>query len=115
MSSFESGLGTSMAENIPFIHTLCEGISYQLRNDPLGSHKLLPTALVAVAFSTVLNGFMFIIVGYFKLGNMLHFFPRYVIIGMTLGFGVFLATTAFEISSGFPFTFDNLQLLDQNS
>jgi len=100
MSSFESGLGTSMAENIPFIHTMANDIRRQLLDDPLLNLKLLPTILVTVALSTVFNGAVFCAVGLFQLGNILHYFPRYVIMGMISGFGVFLVATAFEISTG---------------
>lgn len=89
-----------MAENIPFIHSICYGINDFLQDDPLRNQKLLPTALVAVCISVIINGLLFIILGYFKLGNLLHFFPRYVILGMNAGFGIFLVATAVEISSG---------------
>jgi MFS superfamily sulfate permease-like transporter len=61
---------------------------------------MLPTVLVTVCVSTIINGTLFFVVGYFKLGNVLHFFPRHVIMGMTAGFGVFLMSTAVESSTG---------------
>lgn len=87
-----------MAENIPFVHTLALGI---MNSFPLTAphDHLFPTVLAAVCLSTIINGLLFFIVGYLKLGNTLHFFPRHVILGMTAGFGVFLLLTAFEIST----------------
>ena len=32
MSSFECGMGTSMAENIPFIHTMAMGVYYSMED-----------------------------------------------------------------------------------
>ena len=99
MSSFSCGLGTSMAENIPFVHTMASGVFDSLEH----SHTLqqmLPTVLVTVCISTIINGVLFFVVGYFKLGNVLHFFPRHVIMGMTAGFGVFLMSTAVESCTG---------------
>eukprot|EP01036_Dinobryon_divergens_P029461 gene29461-38559_t len=84
-SSFNSGLGTSMAENIPFIHTMAKDIHNLLIEDPLIHSKLLPTILVTVALSTIFNGIVIC---------------SYVIMGMISGFGVFLIATAFEISTG---------------
>lgn len=113
-SSFQSALGTSMAENIPFIHSICDNIHRDLKEDPFQQEKLLPTALVAVSLSVVLNGVLFIVLGMFHLGNILHFFPRYVIIGLNAGFGVFLIGTAFEISTGLPMTIASFLLLTKD-
>ena len=113
-SSFSTGLGTSMAENIPFVHTIANGICIYIENDGGLSEKILPTVLVAVALSTILNGVLFYLVGYFKIGNVLHYFPRYVIIGMTAGFGVFLISTAFEICTQMPFTYDVFGKMEKN-
>lgn len=99
MSSFSCGLGTSMAENIPFIHTMANGIFENLQKTHT-LQQMLPTVLVTVCISTIINGILFYIVGFFKLGNVLHFFPRHVIMGMTAGFGVFLISTAVESSTG---------------
>jgi SulP family sulfate permease len=113
MSSFNCGMGTSMAENIPFIHTMTTGIFDTLENTHT-IEQMMPTVLFTVCISTVINGILFFIVGYFHLGSILHFFPRHVILGMTAGFGVFLLSTAIESSTGIvmadhvtPFSFLN--------
>ena len=62
-SSFNSGLGTSMAENIPFIHTMAKDIHNLLIEDPLLHSKLLPTILITVALSTIFNGIVICSVG----------------------------------------------------
>lgn len=95
-SSFKSGLGTSMAENIPFIHTIALNVKSSLEKINL-PEKVFPTILITVFFSTILNGVLFYIVGYFEMGNILHYFPHHVILGMTIGFGIFLLNTAIEI------------------
>ena len=55
---------------------------------------------VRIYVSTLLNGLLFYLVGALKLGYVLHYFPRHVIMGMTLGFGIFLMRTGFEVSVG---------------
>lgn len=107
MSSFSCGLGTSMAENIPFVHTMALGVFDSLEHTHT-LQQMLPTVLVTVCISTVINGILFFVVGYFKLGNVLHFFPRHVIMGMTAGFGVFLMSTAVESSTGIVMAEQNL-------
>ena len=99
MSSFQCGLGTSMAENIPFVHTIASGI-YRMMRNKFSTDAMMPTVLVALCVSTLLNGLLFYLVGALKLGYVLHYFPRHVIMGMTLGFGIFLMRTGFEVSVG---------------
>lgn len=107
MSSFSSALGTSMAENIPFIHTIANGVI-----DSMTGHKteeIIATVLITVSISTILNGSLFYLLGYFKLGHILHFFPRHVILGLTGGFGVFLLQTAFEVCTGIALSENNFK------
>ena len=61
---------------------------------------MMSTVVATVCVSTVFNGLAFFLVGYFKLGYILHYFPRHVILGMIFGFGVFLLSTAFQVSTG---------------
>eukprot|EP01041_Mallomonas_annulata_P006305 gene6306-12761_t len=99
MSSFKAAMGTSMAENIPFIHTIALGVISSMSSTHT-PQEMLPTVLAAMCISTILNGFIFYMFGYMKLGYILHFFPRHIILGMTGGFGVFLIQTAFEVCTG---------------
>ncbi|CAM9221690.1 unnamed protein product [Chrysoparadoxa australica] len=101
-SDFRCGLGTSMAENIPFLHAMAKGIINDFTSKGLTSGDAMPTIMVAYAVSTLLTGAFFYITGWLKLGTILNFFPRHVIIGCIGGFGVFLLLTAFEISTGLP-------------
>lgn len=114
MSSFQCGLGTSMAENIPFIHTMALGVYESMKSShsmdevspssPTSPSltlphltQIMPTILITICLSTILNGLAFYLVGYFKFGYILHFFPRHVILGMTFGFGIFLLLTGFQV------------------
>jgi MFS superfamily sulfate permease-like transporter len=58
---------------------------------------MMPTILITICLSTILNGLAFYLVGYFQFGYILHFFPRHVILGMTFGFGIFLLQTGFQV------------------
>jgi SulP family sulfate permease len=97
-SSFDSGLGTSMAENIPFVHTFCIDIMNSFPSDS-NINLVMATIVATMIISTTFNGVLFYLVGLFKMGNVLHFFPQHVILGMIGGFGIFLLCTAFEIST----------------
>lgn len=98
-SSFNSGLGTAQAENIPFVHTMAMGVYNSLEATHTVA-EMMPTVVVTVCVSTILNGLLFYVVGYFRLGNILHFFPRHVIMGMTAGFGIFLLQCGIESATG---------------
>jgi MFS superfamily sulfate permease-like transporter len=99
-SEFKSMMAISMIDNIPFIHTLAQGIHSGLHNT--NPEKVLPTVLVAMCVSVLLNGILFLLVGLLKMGNVLHFFPRYVILGMIFGLGVFMFNTGYETATGEP-------------
>lgn len=101
MSQFGSIANCANADSIPFVHTMAFGIAGSLKHTP---EKILPTVLIAVAMSTLINGILFTAIGLLKMGKVLHFFPRYVILGMILGFGVFMIETGYESSTGMPFS-----------
>jgi MFS superfamily sulfate permease-like transporter len=51
-------------------------------------------------------------------GYILHYFPRHVILGMTFGFGIFLLSTCFQVTTGIAadiHIFSTLFSLDSNS
>jgi MFS superfamily sulfate permease-like transporter len=89
-------------------------------------HAILATIVVAYAFSTVLTGMsryltviglLFLGIGYFKLGAVLSFFPRHILIGCIAGVGFFLFLTGFTLSLqqevpdlAFLFQLENLKL-----
>lgn len=84
------------------------GIATALNED---SEKIMPTILIGISLSTILNGCCFMLVGYLKIGKILHICPRYVFLGMGVGFGMFVIQQSFEIASGsqmIPSTFENM-------
>lgn len=69
---------------------------------------ILATIVAAYATSTLITGISFLIIGHFKLGSILSFFPRHILIGciaglfdaLNQGVGFFLFQTGFELSCG---------------
>ena len=95
MSNFPYAAGLMMVENVPFMHSLANiGSKYQ---DDF--RDTFATVLLSFALSSVVVGLFFFILGYFKLGNAVYFFPKHVIIGCIGGIGVFLITTSLEVST----------------
>ena len=60
---------------------------------------VLATAITAFAASSILTGIVFFVLGAFKLGSLVSFFPRHILIGCIGGVGFFLFVTGIEVSA----------------
>lgn len=98
-SSFRPAMGMMMVENIPFMRTLAQNA---MEIQGTGADALA-TTMCSFAISTLLAGALFMALGKLQLGEMVHYFPRYVITGCIGGIGVFVTQTGFEVSTGTPF------------
>ena len=94
-SSFPMAFGMMMVENVPFMHVICN-----IATDNQGMGKdTFATVFVAFAISTISVGAFFYLLGHFKMGNVVYFFPKHVIVGCIGGIGIFLFTTGMEGST----------------
>lgn len=62
-------------------------------------HVVLATTITAFAMSSVLTGIVFFTLGALKLGSLVSFFPRHILIGCIGGVGFFLFVTGIEVSA----------------
>ncbi|CAK0901671.1 unnamed protein product, partial [Prorocentrum cordatum] len=97
-SEFPCSMGMMMVENIPFMHTIAEGV---IRGQGTGADAMA-TTMMAFAISTVLMGSCFFLLGRFKLGKAVSYFPRHFLIGCIGGIGIFVTQTGFEVSTNVP-------------
>ena len=74
------------------------------------SSAILITVLVAISITTLLTGFAFLALGYFKLGNLVRFLPYPVVGGFLAGTGWLLAAGAISIMAPLPQDFSQLTL-----
>lgn len=75
---------------------------------------ILCTTQVAYAISAFLTGILFWLLGHFKCGNVVNYFPRHILIGSIAGVGLFLLKTGVHVSSPLDeldFTLDTLRRL----
>lgn len=79
-SEFRGGNGSMMIEVIPFLHSMVNTIAGHVADE----RQILPTIMVCYALSSVMTGLVFFLLGLFKLGNIVGFFPRIVLVG-TIG------------------------------
>ncbi|OUM60580.1 hypothetical protein PIROE2DRAFT_63055 [Piromyces sp. E2] len=106
ISNFKGGNGSMMIEVMPFLHIICQIIIEKIGVEH--PKEIIATVMVAYSISTILTGVVFYLLGTFKLGNIMSFFPRHILIGCIGGIGLFLVQTGIEIITGYSFdlTFD---------
>ena len=63
------------------------------------SRAVLATTILSYSLSSVLTGLVFFIMGACRLGSLIGFFPRHILIGCIGGIGWFLIATGLEVSA----------------
>lgn len=96
-SAFKSGIGSEMIEVTPFFHAMATAIAAEMSDKP--QEAILATVIVTYAFSSVVTGVVFYLLGKLRLGSLVGFFPRHILVGCIGGVGYFLVVTAVEVSS----------------
>ncbi|KAI8332373.1 sulfate transporter family-domain-containing protein [Chlamydoabsidia padenii] len=61
--------------------------------------KVISTTMIAFALSSVMTGMAFFLLGAFKLGSLIEFFPRHILVATIGGVGWFLVATGIEVSA----------------
>ncbi|KAI1434583.1 sulfate transporter family-domain-containing protein [Xylaria sp. CBS 124048] len=96
-SIFKGGVGSQLIEVIPFFHSMAATIT-----DVVGKDKpeaVIATTITSFAISSLLTGIIFYLMGQFRLGYVIGFIPRHILIGCIGGVGWFLVATGFEVSA----------------
>ncbi|KAF2279486.1 uncharacterized protein EI97DRAFT_481955 [Westerdykella ornata] len=97
LSMFRGGVGSEMIEVVPFFHKMAYSIMGKMsgRSDD----AIMATVIVSYCLSSIITGLIFLFLGGFKLGNLVSFFPRHILIGCIGGVGFFLVVTGIEVSA----------------
>jgi SulP family sulfate permease len=75
---------------------------------------VMATVITSYALSAVVTGLIFLVLSFFKLGDLVSFFPRSILLGCIGGVGVFLFLTGLEVSAGLDSNLDwNLEVLQK--
>jgi len=96
-SIFRGGIGSEMIEVVPFFHKMAFTILTRVGED--NPKSVLATTILSFAISSVLTGAVFFLMGACKLGLLIGFFPRHILIGCIGGVGWFLVATGVEVSA----------------
>jgi len=119
MSIFRGGNGSMMIEVVPFFHILVNIIIDEIGDDK--PEAVIATVLVAFALSSILTGLAFLLMGILRLGVLIGFFPRHILVGCIGGVGIFLIETGLEVTSrlqsedGFQYNLETLKYFFQSS
>lgn len=112
-SAFKGGLGSEMvfrspAENVrfadgsqievvPFFHKMAFLILGKVGDE--NPKAVLATTILSYSISSVVTGAVFFLLGKCKLGTLVGFFPRHILISSIGGVGWFLVATGLEVSA----------------
>ncbi|KAF7416286.1 hypothetical protein PC9H_002551 [Pleurotus ostreatus] len=99
-SGFAGANGSMMIEVVPFFHILATSIAEEIGEEY--PREIIATTLVAYALSSILTGLAFFLLGALKLGVVIGFFPRHILVGCIGGVGVFLIQTGLTVSTRLP-------------
>lgn len=97
LSSFRGGVGSEMIEVVPFFHKMAYSILDRMEGE--SAEAIMATTITSYCLSSVLTGLIFLALGGFKLGTLVSFFPRHILIGCIGGVGFFLFVTGIEVSA----------------
>ncbi len=82
---------------VPFFHKMAFTILHSVGED--NPKSVLATTILSYALSSVLTGIVFFLMGACRLGSLIGFFPRHILIGCIGGVGWFLVVTGLEVSA----------------
>ncbi|RYP90556.1 hypothetical protein DL770_003318 [Monosporascus sp. CRB-9-2] len=96
-SKFRGAVGSELIEVVPFFHNMAATIESIVGEDQ--PDAVIATTITSYALSSMLTGIVFYLMGRFRLGYIVGFIPRHILIGCIGGVGWFLVTTGFEVSA----------------
>ncbi|KAI0974653.1 sulfate transporter family-domain-containing protein [Xylaria arbuscula] len=96
-STFKGGVGSELIEVVPFFHNMAATITAIIGEE--NRDAVIATTITSFALSSMLTGVAFYLMGRFRLGYVIGFIPRHILIGCIGGVGWFLIATGFEVSA----------------
>ena len=99
-SVFKGGIGSEMIEVVPFFHRMAFMVLTKIGDE--NPRSVLATTILSFSVSSVVTGAVFFLMGACKLGSLIGFFPRHILIGCIGGVGWFLVATGVQVSARLP-------------
>lgn len=92
-----SSLMGKKIEVVPFFHKMAFTIIGRVGEN--NAKAVVATTILSYSISSVLTGLVFFIMGSCKIGFLIGFFPRHILIGCIGGVGWFLVATGLQVSA----------------
>lgn len=104
--AFPLAVGSEMIEVTPFFHLMAASITARIGAE--NKDAVVATTITCYCISAFVTGLAFLLLGRFKLGQLIGFFPRHILIGSIGGVGYFLIVTGLEVTLRLttPFGYD---------
>ncbi|ODQ56026.1 hypothetical protein SAICODRAFT_74248 [Saitoella complicata NRRL Y-17804] len=96
-SVFKGGVGSEMIEVVPFFHQMAFTIMTEIGED--NPKSVIATTILSFSLSSIVTGLVFFALGAARLGSLIGFFPRHILVGCIGGVGWFLIVTGVEVSA----------------
>ncbi|KAH7116399.1 sulfate transporter family-domain-containing protein [Dactylonectria macrodidyma] len=96
-SIFKGSVGSELIEVVPFFHNMAATITDTVGAD--NPDAVIATTIMSYSVSSMITGIVFFLMGRFKVGYMVGFIPRHILIGCIGGVGWFLIATGFQVSA----------------
>ncbi|ORY02566.1 hypothetical protein BCR34DRAFT_605537 [Clohesyomyces aquaticus] len=94
-SLIPGALGSLFVEVLPFLRAIATGIQLELGD---GHPGILPTVMAAYAMTSLLVGSTFLLLGLFRCGRIVDYFPRNVLVGAIGAIGLLLFGLGLELT-----------------
>ncbi|EXK78686.1 hypothetical protein FOQG_16647 [Fusarium oxysporum f. sp. raphani 54005] len=96
-SIFKGSVGSELIEVVPFFHNMAAKITEVVGEG--NPDAMIATTIVSFSLSAMMTGLVFYLMGRFKVGYVVGFIPRHILLGCIGGVGWFLVATGFEVSA----------------
>jgi sulfate permease, SulP family len=107
LSSYAGTIAAPQDVTAVLLGIIVAGISTRMAS-AAGPDTIFITAAAAIVLTTLLTGGLFLLLGYFKLGNLIRFIPFPVIGGFLAGTGGLLVMGSLGVMTGIPLTLAGL-------
>ena len=77
-SAFKAGIGSEMIEVTPFFHNMAWAIVAEMKGTAT-NEAIIATTITSYAASSLVTGLVFLLLGKYKLGALVGFFPRHIL------------------------------------
>ncbi|KAF9237006.1 sulfate transporter family-domain-containing protein [Melanogaster broomeanus] len=94
-SLFPGALGSMLIEVLPFLRGIATSIQQRLGDD---NPNLLPTVVAAYTLTSFITGAIFVLLGVFRCGRLVEYFPRTVLMGTIGAIGLSLFLLGLELT-----------------